>query len=82
MRSPWYLLTFSKYSLVLMSILNLRASQDSRQRGSENVDVYHFHRDPWVPNYMGNVINQPVFAEKVSEKRHFLNFLDFQILHF
>ena len=52
------------------------------QRGGENVDVYHFHRDPWVQNYMGNVINQPVFAEKVSEKRHFLDFLDFQILHF
>ena len=34
------------------------------QRGGENVDVYQFHRDPWVSNYMGNMINQPVFAEK------------------
>ena len=82
MRSPWYLLTFSKYSLVLMSILNLRASQDSRQRGSENVDVYHFHRDAWVLNNMGNMMNQPVFTEKISKKQHFMDFLDFQILHF
>ena len=52
------------------------------QQGGENVDVYHFHRDPWVPNYMENVINQPVFADKVSEKRHFLDFLGFQILYF
>ena len=52
------------------------------QRGGENVDVYHFHRYPWVLNYMGNMINQPVFAEKISKKQHFLDFLDFQILHF
>ena len=52
------------------------------QRGGENVDVYHFHRDQWVPNYMGFMINKPVFDEIVSEKRHFLDFLDFQILHF
>ena len=52
------------------------------QRGGENVDVYHFHRYPWVLNYMGNMINQPVFAEKISKKQHFLDFLDFQILNF
>ena len=52
------------------------------QRGGENVDVYHFQRYPWVLNYMGNMINQPVFAEKISKKQHFLDFLDFQILNF
>ena len=52
------------------------------QQGGENVDAFHFHRDPLVQYHMGNVINQLVFVEKVSEKRHFLNFLDFQILHF
>ena len=52
------------------------------QRGGENVDVYHFHREPWVLNYMGNMINQPVFAEKISKKQHFQDFLDFQILNF
>ena len=52
------------------------------QRGGENVDVYHFHRDPWFMNYMGKMKNQPGFAEKVSEKRHFLDFLGFQISHF
>ena len=52
------------------------------QRGGENVDVYHFQRYPWVLNYMGNMINQPVFAEKIYKKQHFLDFLDFQILHF
>ena len=52
------------------------------QRGGENVDVYQIDRDPWVSNCMGNMINQPVFAEKISKKQHFLDFLDFQILHF
>ena len=52
------------------------------QRGSENVDVYLIDRDPWVSNCMENMINQPVFAEKVLEKRHFLDFSGFQILHF
>ena len=52
------------------------------QRGSENVDVYLIDRDPWVSNCMENMINQPVFAEKVLEKSHFLDFLGFQILHF
>ena len=52
------------------------------QRDGENVDVYQFHRDPWVSNCMGNMINQPVSAEKVLEKSHFLDFLGFQILHF
>ena len=27
-------------------------------------------------------MNQPVFAEKISKKQHFMDFLDFQILHF
>ena len=49
------------------------------QRGGENVDVYHFHRDPRGQNYMENVGNQPVFAENISEKQHFLGF---KILHF
>ena len=52
------------------------------QQGGENFEVYQFHRDPWVSNCMGNMINQPVFAEKVLEKSHFLDFLGFQILHF
>ena len=28
------------------------------------------------------MINQPVFAEKIYKKQHFLDFLDFQILNF
>ena len=52
------------------------------QWGGENVDVYQIDRDPWVSNCMENMINQPVFAEKVLEKSHFLDFLGFQILHF
>ena len=47
------------------------------QQGSENVDVYQFHRDPWVSNCMGNMINQPVFAEKVLEKKSFSGFFGF-----
>ena len=38
------------------------------QQGGENVDAFHFHRDPLVQYHMGNVINQLVFVEKVSEK--------------
>ena len=52
------------------------------QWGGENVDVYHFHRDPRGQNYMENVGNQPVFAENISEKRHFLDFSGLKILHF